>query len=108
MLEPDGHGPAPVLPDHGAGAALAGAAASSRAASARPSSTCRIVLGLAIGGIPAVLVAAFIVKEMPLEMLRWLVVVVVTYAAISLLLDAHCANRLRRAKGDYWSRRLVD
>jgi uncharacterized membrane protein YfcA len=35
-----------------------------------------------------VLVAAFIVKEMPLTMLRWLVVVVVTYAAISLLFTA--------------------
>ena len=41
----------------------------------------RIVLGLAIGGIPAVLVAAFIVKTMPLDMLRWLVIVVVLYAA---------------------------
>ena len=41
----------------------------------------RIVLGLAIGGIPAVLVAAFIVKTMPVEMLRWLVIVVVLYAA---------------------------
>src|SRR3954447_10677806 len=30
----------------------------------------RVVIGLAIGGIPAVLVAAYIVKEMPLEMLR--------------------------------------
>jgi len=41
----------------------------------------RIVLGLALGGIPAVIVAAFIVKEMPLEILRWLVLVVVLYAA---------------------------
>lgn len=41
----------------------------------------RVVLGLAIGGIPAVLVAAFVVKEMPLEYLRWLVFVVVLYAA---------------------------
>jgi uncharacterized membrane protein YfcA len=41
----------------------------------------RVVLGLAIGGIPAVLVAAFIVKSMPLETLRWLVLVVVLYAA---------------------------
>jgi len=41
----------------------------------------RIVLGLAIGGIPAVLVAAFIVKEMPIDYLRWLVFVVVLYAA---------------------------
>ena len=41
----------------------------------------KVVLGLAIGGIPAVLVAAFIVKEMPIEYLRWLVFVVVLYAA---------------------------
>ncbi len=41
----------------------------------------RIVLGLALGGIPAVVFAAFIVKEMPLDMLRWLVLVVVLYAA---------------------------
>lgn len=41
----------------------------------------KVVLGLAIGGIPAVLVAAFVVKTMPVEMLRWLVIVVVLYAA---------------------------
>jgi uncharacterized membrane protein YfcA len=41
----------------------------------------RVVLGLAIGGIPAVLVAAFVVKSMPLEYLRWLVFLVVVYAA---------------------------
>lgn len=48
----------------------------------------RIVLGLSIGAIPAVLVAAFIVKEMPTTMLRWLVVVVVSYAGSTLLLSA--------------------
>jgi uncharacterized membrane protein YfcA len=41
----------------------------------------KIVLGLAIGGIPAVLVAAYIVKEMPIDYLRWLVFAVVLYAA---------------------------
>lgn len=40
-----------------------------------------IVVGLTIGGIPAVLVAAYIVVTMPLEILRWLVLVVVLYAA---------------------------
>jgi uncharacterized membrane protein YfcA len=48
----------------------------------------RIVLGLALGAIPAVLVAAFIVKEMPMMMLRWLVVVVVSYAGATLILSA--------------------
>jgi uncharacterized membrane protein YfcA len=45
----------------------------------------RIVLGIALGGIPAVLVAAFVVKEMPIVWLRWGVVVVVLYAAFLLL-----------------------
>ncbi|MEO7410500.1 MAG: hypothetical protein ABIU10_04165 [Sphingomicrobium sp.] len=41
----------------------------------------KIVLGLAIGGIPAVLVAALLVKSMPVDLLRWLVLVVVVYAS---------------------------
>ena len=48
----------------------------------------RVVLGLAIGGIPAVLLAAFVVKSLPLVALRWGVVAVVVYAAILLLLAA--------------------
>jgi len=48
----------------------------------------RIVIGIARGGIPAVLVAAFLVKEMPIEPLRWAVVVVVLYAAALLLRTA--------------------
>ena len=42
-------------------------------------------IGLAIGGIPAVLLAAFIVKSLPLTAMRWLVTVVVLYAAITML-----------------------
>ena len=45
----------------------------------------RIVIGMAIGGVPAVLVAAFIVKSMPIETLRWLVIVVVLYAAVVMI-----------------------
>lgn len=45
----------------------------------------RPALGLALGGIPAVLIAALIVKSLPLVAVRWLVVVVVLYAAIGLL-----------------------
>ena len=48
----------------------------------------RIVIGIALGGIPAVLLAAFVVKEMPIEPLRWAVVVVVLYAAGLLLRSA--------------------
>ena len=48
----------------------------------------RVVLGLAIGGIPAVLLAAYVVKSLPLVSLRWGVVVVVLYAAALLLRTA--------------------
>jgi uncharacterized membrane protein YfcA len=48
----------------------------------------RATLGLAVGGVPAVLIAAFIVKSLPLLYLRWLVVVVVLYAALSMLRSA--------------------
>ena len=53
----------------------------------------RVAMGIVIGGIPAVFVAAFIVKEMPLEALRWLVAAVVLYAAGVML---HAALRGRR------------
>ncbi len=42
-------------------------------------------LGLAIGGIPGVLVAALLVTSLPIDLLRWLVIVVVLYAAIGML-----------------------
>lgn len=45
----------------------------------------RPALGLTLGGIPAVLVAGLIVKSIPLDVLRWIVVVVVVYAASMLL-----------------------
>lgn len=48
----------------------------------------RVVLGLTIGALPSVLIAALIVKEMDLVLLRWLVVVVVTYAGLTLLYSA--------------------
>lgn len=52
----------------------------------------RIVLGLALGGIPAVMLAAFVVKSLPLNALRWGVVVVVLYAALLLLRAAFAAK----------------
>ena len=53
----------------------------------------RIVLGIALGGIPAVLVAAFLVKSMPVEVLRWLVTFVVLYAAVVMLRSAAAERR---------------
>ena len=49
--------------------------------------------GMAIGGIPAVLVAAFIVKSMSVEALRWGVIVVVLYAALVMLRSAIAGRR---------------
>jgi len=48
----------------------------------------KAALGLMIGGLPAVLIAAFIVKSLPLNYVRWLVVIVVLYTAINMLRTA--------------------
>jgi uncharacterized membrane protein YfcA len=48
----------------------------------------RAALGLAIGGVPGTVVAAFIVRSLDLGTVRWLVIVVVVYTAITLLLAA--------------------
>lgn len=59
----------------------------------------RICLGLAIGGIPAVLVAAFIVREMPIVWLRWMVIGVVLYTACVLMIAALRGRREHKAEG---------
>ena len=48
----------------------------------------RAALGLALGGVPAVLLAAYFVRELPLDAVRWLVVVVVVYTALAMLAAA--------------------
>jgi uncharacterized membrane protein YfcA len=53
----------------------------------------RAVLGLMIGGVPAVLIAALIVKSMNVIWVRWLVVVVVVYTALTLLRSAMSERR---------------
>ncbi|MFC0348289.1 sulfite exporter TauE/SafE family protein [Undibacterium danionis] len=42
-------------------------------------------LGIAIGGVPAVLLAAYVVKSLPLEFVRWIVLAVVLIVAMTLL-----------------------
>jgi uncharacterized membrane protein YfcA len=42
-------------------------------------------IALTITSIPGVLLAAFVVKQLPLKALRWLVVLVVIYAAVTML-----------------------
>ena len=48
----------------------------------------KVALGLALGGIPAVIIAAKIVKELPIETLRWGVAAVVLYTGLTLLYAA--------------------
>ena len=57
----------------------------------------RASLGLAIGGIPGVLLAAFIVKSMPLTYVRWLVIVVVVYTSLTMLKSAMTEKELATA-----------
>jgi uncharacterized membrane protein YfcA len=45
-------------------------------------------VGLAVGGLAGVPLAAFVVKSLPLDAIRWLVIVVVLYAAILMLRSA--------------------
>lgn len=45
-------------------------------------------IGLGLGGIPAVLVAAYLVRSLPLQYVYWLVIVVVLYTAVTMLRSA--------------------
>ena len=91
-----GMDPRLCFPIMAGGAALAGAAASSRHIFIGEVDL-RIATGIAIGGIPAVLVAAFIVRSMPVEMLRWLVIAVILYAAAVMLKSAAAGRRGERS-----------
>jgi uncharacterized membrane protein YfcA len=74
----------PIMMGSGALVAVVGGVRFMRAGRYEP----RAALGLAIGGIPAVLIAAFLVKALPLGVLRWMVVFVVVYAAFVMLRSA--------------------
>jgi len=52
-----------------------------------------VCVGMTCGGVFGVLLAAYVVKSLPLAALRWLVVGVVLYAAVAMLQSA------RRARG---------
>ncbi len=53
----------------------------------------RAALGLTLGGIPGVLVAGLLVQSLPLSVLRWMVVLVVVYAATMMLRSALAERR---------------
>jgi uncharacterized membrane protein YfcA len=58
----------------------------------------RSAVGLAIGGVPGVLIAAYIVKSLPLGTVRWLVIVVVLYTAVTMLMSAASEKRANAAE----------
>jgi uncharacterized membrane protein YfcA len=53
----------------------------------------RAALGLTSGGVPAVLVAAYLVTSLPLGWVKWLVVVVVVYTAAAMLRSARATRQ---------------
>lgn len=87
-----GMNPRLIFPIMAAGAAVMGAGACVRHIQMGKMDL-RVVVGLGLGGIPAVLVAALVVKSMPLTVLRWLVIVVVVYAAAIMLRAALSGRR---------------
>jgi len=58
----------------------------------------RVVMGLTIAGIPAVFAAAYLVIKLPIPMLRWLVLVVVLYAAVIMFIAAIRGRREHKAE----------
>jgi uncharacterized membrane protein YfcA len=94
-----GMDPRLVFPIMATGGALAAAVISARHIQARTADI-RIAVAFALGGVPAVLLAAFVVKDMPVASLRWLVIVVVVYAAAVMLRDAVAAFRRGPAQVD--------
>jgi uncharacterized membrane protein YfcA len=48
----------------------------------------KAAIGLAIGGVPGVLLAAYWIRSMDVTKLRWIVIVVVTYTAVTMLRSA--------------------
>jgi uncharacterized membrane protein YfcA len=55
-------------------------------------------LGLTAGGVVGALLAIFVVKQLDLKTLRWLVMIVVSYAAVSMLASAFKAQPPQPAK----------
>jgi uncharacterized membrane protein YfcA len=55
--------------------------------------------GLAMGAVPAVLIAAFLVRSLPLTAVRYLVVVVVVYTAVNMLVTARRPDATRDLPG---------
>jgi uncharacterized membrane protein YfcA len=98
MLSLMGMDPHYCFPIMASGASLMGAGSSMRFIKV-PEIDLRIVAGLTLGGIPAVLVAALIVKKMDVDILRYVITVVVFYTAAVMARAAIKGHREHRAEG---------
>jgi len=86
------------FPIMASGASLMGAGSSMKFIKV-PEIDLRIVVGLTLGGIPAVLVAALIVKSMNVDLLRYVITLVVFYTAIVMARASIKGRREHRAMG---------
>jgi len=59
----------------------------------------RAALGLTAGGIPGVIAAVWLVKSLPLDALRWLVLAVVAYASATLLKAGMQSGAIKLSSG---------
>src|SRR4051794_12037077 len=98
LLSLMGMDPHYCFPIMASGASLMGAGSSVRFIKV-PEIDLRIVVGLTLGGIPAVLVAALILKTMDVDILRYLITVVVFYTAVVMARAAIRGHREHRAEG---------
>lgn len=98
MLSLMGMDPHYCFPIMASGASLMGAGSSIRFVKV-PQIDLRIVVGLTLGGIPAVLVAALIVKSMNVGFLRYVITIVVFYTAVVMARAAIKGFREHRAMG---------
>jgi hypothetical protein len=83
------------FPIMASGASLMGAGSSMKFVKV-PDIDLRIVVGLTLGGIPAVLIAALIVKEMDVDVLRYVITIVVFYTAVVMARAAIKGHREHR------------
>jgi uncharacterized membrane protein YfcA len=58
----------------------------------------KAAVGITAGGLPGVLLAAFLVRSLPVDKVTWLVIVVVIYTAVMMLVSA--ARERARAKAE--------
>ena len=59
----------------------------------------RAAVGLTLGGVPAVLIAAYLVTSLPVYAVRWLVIAVVVYTAAAMLRSAAVEKRAASSGG---------